>query len=83
MSDQPRYPQKSVESEKVISDALFENLVWMNSAEAASYLRISYGALRVAVCRKQIFARKFRNRLYFRRAELDRLLEGSLLKGAY
>ncbi len=57
---------------------LFENnLVWMTSEEAARYLRKTVGAIRVMVCRGQIQARKFRRRLYFRRIELDRLLEDS------
>lgn len=55
----------------------FDNLVWMTSEEAARYLRKTIGALRVMVCRGQIHARKFRRRLYFRRIELDRMLENS------
>ena len=62
-------------------EQFFDNLVWMTSAEAARYLRKSVGALRVMVCRRQIRARKFHRRLYFRRIELDRLLESSELKG--
>ena len=58
-------------------NVLFENLVWMNSEEAARYLRKSVGALRTAVCRNQLHARKWRRRIYFRRVELDRLLENS------
>ncbi|MBU6375070.1 MAG: helix-turn-helix domain-containing protein [Bdellovibrionales bacterium] len=54
---------------------LFDKLVWMTSEEAARYLRKSIGALRTAVCRGQIRARKWRRRLYFRRTELDRMLE--------
>jgi len=61
--------------------SFFENLVWLDSEEAAEYLRMSIGALRTAVCRGQIGARKWRRRLYFRRAELDRLLETSQNKG--
>lgn len=59
------------------SEMLFDKLVWMNSEEAAWYLRKSVGALRVAVYRGQIRARKWRRRLYFKRNELDRLLETS------
>lgn len=61
----------------------FENLVWLNSEEAARYLRKSVGALRVMVCRRQVHARKFRRRLYFKRIELDRLLEASVCKGGF
>lgn len=59
----------------------FDNLVWMTSAEAASYLRKSVGAIRVMVCRGQIRARKFRRRLYFKRIELDRTLDSAEMKG--
>lgn len=63
--------------------SLFDNLVWMTSAEAAKYLRISANAIRVAVCRGQISARRFRRKLYFRKNELDRLLETSRHKGGF
>jgi excisionase family DNA binding protein len=59
------------------ADALFENLVWMTSEEAAAYLRTTVGALRTAVYRGQIRARKWRRRLYFKKIELDLLLESS------
>ena len=62
-------------------DVIFDNLVWLNSEEAAVYLRMSVGALRTAVCRGQLGARKWRRRLYFQRIELDRLLETSRIKG--
>jgi len=55
----------------------FENLVWMNSKEAAQYLRMTAGALRTAVCRGQLRARKWRRRLFFKKVDLDLLLEGS------
>ena len=58
---------------------LFENRIWVDSKEAADYLRISYGALRNAVYRKQIIPRKFRRRLYFKVSELNRLLENSII----
>ncbi len=63
------------------SEAIFENLVWMTSEEAARYLRISVGALRTAVCRGDVRFRKWRRRLYFKRIELDLLLESSYGKG--
>jgi len=60
------------------NEQLFDNkLVWMNSDEAACYLRMSVGALRTAVWRSQIRPRKWRRRLYFKRVELDLLLEGA------
>ena len=63
------------------SGLVFDNLVWLSSQEAARYLRKSVGALRTMVSRGHLRARKFRRRLYFRRIELDRLLESSEQKG--
>ena len=57
--------------------ALFDNLVWFNSVDAARYLRITVGALRSAVSRGQLTYRKWRRRLYFKKVELDKLLETS------
>lgn len=54
-------------------------LTWMNSKEAAQYLRKTRNALLIMVNRGYIRARKFRRRLYFRRVELDRMLESSTL----
>jgi hypothetical protein len=59
------------------SAPIFDNLVWMNSVEAAKYLRKSVGALRTAVSRGQIHCRKWRRRLYFRRSVIERMLEDS------
>lgn len=75
-------------SEKSHAEELFDNLVWMNSREAAAYLRKftkegepSVGAIRAAVCRGQIRARKWRRRLYFKRVELDRLIDAAPFRG--
>lgn len=55
-----------------------ERLTWMDSKEAATYLRKSANALRIMVYRGYLQPRKFRHRLYFRRIELDRLIESSM-----
>ncbi|MGK5084362.1 helix-turn-helix domain-containing protein [Bdellovibrionota bacterium FG-1] len=55
-----------------------EHLTWMDSKEAAKYLRKTANALRIMVSRGYLRPRKLRNRLYFRRIELDRLLESSI-----
>ncbi|MCM0606572.1 MAG: helix-turn-helix domain-containing protein [Xanthomonadaceae bacterium] len=52
----------------------FDN--WMTSEEAAHYLRKSIGALRILAWRHQVPFRKFGRRLYFKKSELDALLEG-------
>jgi hypothetical protein len=74
--------------DKSSPELLFDNLVWMTSEEAAIYLRKftedgqpSVGAIRAAVCRGQLKARKWRRRLYFRKAALDRMLESSQPNG--
>lgn len=67
----------------------FENCIWLSTEEAAVYLRKftkdgkpSVGAIRNMVYRGQIRFRKFCSRLYFKRAELDYMLETSLQKEA-
>jgi len=71
---------KSEEKNDSSQEMLFDNLVWLNSEEAAKYLRKSVGALRVLVHRKHLIPRKWKRRLYFKRSELNRLLENSLRK---
>jgi excisionase family DNA binding protein len=63
------------------SSLLFDNQKWMTTNEAAAYLRKSSNAIRTAVCRGHIKARKFKRRLYFNRSELDRLIETSTTVG--
>lgn len=62
---------------------IFDNLVWMNTADTARYLRKSVGAIRVMVCRGQIKAYRFHNRLLFKRSELDKEIERPSNKGAF
>ncbi|MGE4107738.1 MAG: helix-turn-helix domain-containing protein [Bacteriovoracia bacterium] len=69
---------KGVGLEELPKDVLFDKLVWMTTEEAAAYLRKTVGALRTAVSRGEIRAHKWRRRLYFRRSELDSLLDLSL-----
>ncbi|MBY0472110.1 helix-turn-helix domain-containing protein [bacterium] len=59
-------------------EMVFDRLTWLDSKEAAKYLRKTANALRIMVYRGYIRPRKFRRRLYFRRIELDRLLESSV-----
>lgn len=60
-----------------LAAADFDRLTWLDSEEAAMYLRKTANALRIMVFRGYIRPRKFRRRLYFRKLELDRLLESS------
>lgn len=56
---------------------LFDNLIWLTTEEAACYIRKTANALRIAVFKGHIHARKFRRRLYFRKDELDALIDTS------
>jgi excisionase family DNA binding protein len=60
---------------------LFENLIWLTTKETAVYLRRSVNSIHTLVSRRQLRARKFRNRLYFKRTELDHLIETSQFRG--
>ncbi len=60
---------------------IFENLIWMNTQEAAQYLRKTVGAIHTAVNRGQIYCKKWRRRLYFRKQDLDMMLKNSELIG--
>ena len=56
---------------------VFYNLVWLTTKEAAVYLRKNVNAIHKMVHLRKLKARKFHNRLYFKREELDYLLETS------
>ena len=63
---------------------LFENLEWFTTAEAAIYLRRlnadglpSMNTVHQMVSRGLLRRRKFAGRLYFKRRELDYLIESS------
>lgn len=60
------------------SDESFDSLIWLSTKEAAKYLRKTVNALHIMVMRGYIRPRKFRNRLFFRRIELERLIESSV-----
>lgn len=70
-------------SEKEYAEKIFDNRIWLTCEEAACYLRKSVGAIRVMVHRGQLRARKFRRRLYFKRSELDEILETSYYREVY
>lgn len=82
--DDSKHSLKSSPKLSIISNATdseqtpeFDRLTWLDSEEAASYLRKTANALRIMVYRGYIRPRRFRRRLYFRKIELDRLLESS------
>lgn len=55
----------------------FDNLIWLSTEEAARLLRRSSHALRQLVYKGKIRPRKFGGRLYFKRSELNELIETS------
>jgi excisionase family DNA binding protein len=63
------------------SSMLFNNLIWLTTKEAAVYLRRSVNSIHTLVSRRKLRARKFSNRLYFKKKELDYLIETSQHKG--
>ena len=78
-----RYTRKSLESKK--SDKFFDNLIeqnqnadentrWLNTNEAAEFLRLTPNALRILVHRAQVRYFKFGRRLRFRLYDLNSLL---------
>lgn len=63
--------------------ALFDNLIWLNTKEAAEFLRISPNSLRIMVCRGEIPSYRLGKRLRFKKSELDKLLESSKIEGGF
>jgi hypothetical protein len=67
-------PAEEVSSAGTIFD---NNLIWLNTKEAARFLRRSVGQIRNMVWRGQLKARKFRGRLLFEKWALQTLVENS------
>ncbi len=67
------------------NEPFFDNLMWLSTKDAAIYLRKfrkddgkpSEGAIRTAIWRGAIKARKWRRRLFIKKSDLDRLLQNS------
>ncbi len=58
-----------------------DRLTWLTTSEAAFYLRKTAHALRQMVYKGLVRPRKLGGRLFFRRIELERLLESSAFLG--
>ena len=80
--NEPRYNNKNTDLKK--SDSLFQNLIkknqkadekdrWLNTKEAAEFLRLTPNALRILVHRAQVKYYKFGRRLRFRENDLANL----------
>ena len=59
------------------TQSLFDNLDWLTTDDAARFLRKTTHALRQMTYKKVIRARKLGGRLYFKKSELDQLLDTS------
>lgn len=79
-----RYTHKSLEPKK--SDKFFDNLIeqnqnadentrWLNTNEAADFLRLTPNALRILVHRAQVRYFKFGRRLRFKQDDLQSLFQ--------
>ena len=55
----------------------FINKTWLNTDETALYLGKTRNAIWLLVSKGILIKRKWNRRLYFKRAELDQLLEAS------
>jgi hypothetical protein len=65
-------------AEKTSAGAIFDNnLIWLNTKEAAQFLRRSVGQIRNMVYRGQLVAKKFQGRLLFNKWALQALVENS------
>ena len=60
---------------------IFDNQKWLTTKEAAEFLRKSVNAIHILISRGYIRSRKFRNRLYFNRKELNYLIDTSKRNG--
>ncbi len=72
--------QVRFEKNELNSKLFFENLEklkWMNSKEAAFYLRISVGQIRNMVWRGQVKYYRLSNRIRFLKFDLDALMKSS------
>lgn len=68
----------SCTSQAQCREEIFDNLIWMTIKDAARYLGRTENAIRIAVHRGQLPRHKWLGKLYFKRSDLDFLLERSV-----
>jgi hypothetical protein len=61
-----------------MSEKFNPGLTWMTTKDAARYLGKSKNALWLLVSRGLLIKRKWQGRLYFKKSEIDRMLETAL-----
>lgn len=71
------------QDERSNAQPLFENLEWLTTKETAFYLRRTVNAIHILVSRGKIRTRKFQRRLYFKKSELEYLIETSSSLGGF
>jgi hypothetical protein len=80
---------KAIKLDDYSASAIFEKSIWLNTVDAAIYLRKltkdglpSVGAIRTAVCRGVLRSYKWQRRLYFKKTDIDHMLEAGRKKGS-
>lgn len=68
---------ENIFSTEHVSELEPSRMTWMNTKEAAQYLRRTEAAFRAMIQKGYIRPRKFHRRLYFKRTELDRAIESA------
>lgn len=68
---------KSLKERNFNSEKIFNNRIWLGTDEAAEYLCKTANAVRILVHRGDLPVRKFKRRLYFKRSDLDALINAS------
>ena len=62
---------------------LFDKLIWLTVKQAAHYLSRTENAIRLLIYKGTLQRHRLDGRIYLKRAEIDALLEKSILGGAY
>lgn len=61
----------------------FDKLIWLTVKQAAIYLSRTENAIRLLIYKGTLQRHRLDGRIYLKRAEIDALLEKSILGGAY
>jgi excisionase family DNA binding protein len=78
--DKATIPLPSAEEYK---QKFFDKLIWLTVKQAAIYLSRTENAIRLLIYKGTLQRHRLDGRIYLKRAEIDALLEKSILGGAY